>query len=58
MPLPSVFTLASCPALSSTITVLTISSSESRSPSTRAPTSALIMSSRGCSRRSAISART
>ena len=46
-PLPSVFTVASWPAFSSTTTVETISSSESRPPSTRAATSALTMSSRG-----------
>ena len=39
-PLPSVLTVASCPAFSSTTTVETISSSESRPPSTRASTSA------------------
>ena len=56
VPLPSVFTVASCPASSNTIVVLTISSSVSTSPSSSTRTSSLTSSPSGLRRFSAMSA--
>lgn len=50
------FTVASCPASSSTIVVLTISSSVSTSPSSSTPTSSLTNRPSGADRFSAINA--
>ena len=57
-PLPRVLTVASCPALSRTMTVQTISSSVSRSPDSATCTRAVIRSSCGSRRRCSTSALT